>query len=78
MNNEEILKEYVIKFGYPFLLQTMSYEDPFYIELMEIALKKNEPLEKEDIENASRKIQYDIYEEDDEMSASEYAYKYGK
>lgn len=76
MNNNEILKEYVLKFGYPPKIITIDFEDEIYIKLMKEALKRNSEILLEEIEQVVSKIDYDLVRDDEELSANAYAEKY--
>lgn len=74
----EILREYVIRYGFPPKIITVEYEDDIYINLMKKALERYSPITREEIEQVMSKIDFDLVTEDEELSASAYADKYSK
>lgn len=75
----DTVKEYVMKFGdFPPLVQTMDYNDDFYTALMEEAIKKNEPLTIEIINNELAKEEFDLVLDDNDVDAREYAKRNAK
>lgn len=59
----ELLDEYILKFNnYPPLIQTFSYKNEMYVDLIKSALHKEKPITMEDIEQYidKNKIRYDV------------------